>query len=221
MSNVKFGERLTTLMKEREVSQTDLADAVGIDRSVLSRIMNDRRPPQSHEIGWIAQALEVPVEVLLDGVDLPEPARREVERAQELARRVLEAEQARDAALAELEALQNAHAAELAAQERILETVREENRRALDAANARILETDRGWRTQFDQVAAQRDALAQQVAVLNSRLTSNQALMKQKDAKITNLQTTITQIKSGAGEAAVLVGLLGLAGGAMLGSSQR
>jgi len=51
MSLVTFGTRLGSLMDEAGFNQTKLADKVGIDRTVLSRIMNDRRPPQSHEIG--------------------------------------------------------------------------------------------------------------------------------------------------------------------------
>lgn len=161
------------------------------------------------------------VDVLLDGVELPEPARRDVERAQELARKVLEAEQARDAALAELDALKAAHAGELTVQTRVLETVRAENARALDAANARILDTERSWREKCEGIAADRDRLDAQVAQLQTQLAGVNALVRQQQGQITKLQAQATQVKKGAGEAAVLVGLLGLAGGAALGSSGR
>ncbi len=221
MSNVTFGARLVALMEQADLNQTQLAEKVGIDRSVLSRIMNDKRVPQSHEIGWLADALQLSVEALLDGVELPEPARRDVERAQELARRVLKAEQARDAAIVELEALKAAHAAELSAQDRVLLAVRAESGRALDAANARILETERGWRALSEGIAKERDDLAAKVAALETQVARNTALARLQDATISDLQSRLTQVKGGAGQAAIVGALLGLAGGAALGSSRR
>ena len=220
-TNVSFGQRVTELMKAADLNQTQLADKVGLDRSVLSRIMNDRRPPQGIEIVWLADALGVTLEQILDGVEVPEPTRKDVERAQDLARRVLKAEQTRDAAVAELEAFKSARVAETAAHERLLEAVRTDGRSALEAANTRIVETERDWRDRVDLVGRERDALAMRVAELETRLAGDAALVEQQRGKIIDLQTQLTQVKKGSGEAVLVLGLLGLAGGAVLKSSGR
>lgn len=221
MSLVTFGARLSTFMEKAGLNQTQIAGKVAIERTILSRVMIDKLPPQSHEIGWLAEALGVTVDDLLDGVELPEPARRDVERAQELARKVLDAEQACDAAVAELEALKAAHAAELAVQARVLETVRAECCRALDAANTRILETEPRWRAHCDAIAGERNHRAAQVAHLETQLAGSTALFCQQKGKIDALEVHTTQVKECAGQAALVVGLLGLAGGAASGASGR
>ena len=206
-------------MEEAGLNQTQLADKVGIDRTVISRIVNDKRPPQNHEIGWFAEALGVPIEELLDDVELPEPIRREIERVQDLARKVLDAEQERDDALAQLEAMKAAHQAELDARGRILETVRNEGRAAVEVASQKLVDCERGWRQQVDQVNAERDALAREVAQLKAQLAVRDAQLMTKTNQITKLKGQLTAVREGVGGTAVLVGLLGLAGGAALSSS--
>lgn len=221
MATQTFGTKLSTLMEEAGLNQTQLADKVGIDRTVISRIVNDKRHPQNHEIGWFAEAFGVPIEELLDGVELPEPIRREIERVQDLARKVLDAEQERDDALAQLEAMKSAHQAELDARERILETVRNEGRAAVDVASQKLIDCERGWRQHVDQVNSDRDALAREVAQLKSVVAVRDGQLAAKDKQITKLKGQLTTVRQGANSAAVVVGLLGLAGGAALGSMDR
>lgn len=61
-----FGQILKAIRREKEVSQRELADKVGVDFSYISKIENDRLPPPSAEtILKISEVLKIPSEALL------------------------------------------------------------------------------------------------------------------------------------------------------------
>jgi HTH-type transcriptional regulator, competence development regulator len=61
-----FGQQLKALRRSRNISQRELADAVGIDFSYISKIENDRLPPPSADtIVKICKVLEASPNILL------------------------------------------------------------------------------------------------------------------------------------------------------------
>lgn len=61
-----FGQALKQIRREKNVSQRDLANKVGVDFSYISKIENDRLPPPSADtIVRISKILDVPSETLL------------------------------------------------------------------------------------------------------------------------------------------------------------
>jgi len=66
---MNFGEKLKQLRQQRELSQPDLADAAQIEQSYLSKLENDRSLPSPDVLKRLMVALNVTMEVLLDGID--------------------------------------------------------------------------------------------------------------------------------------------------------
>jgi HTH-type transcriptional regulator, competence development regulator len=68
-----FGKLLKDLRREKNVSQRELAEKIGVDFSYISKVENDRLPPPAAETTIkIARALGIPVEELLShGNKLP------------------------------------------------------------------------------------------------------------------------------------------------------
>lgn len=63
---IGFGSHLKTLRKERRMTQQQLADAVGIDFTYLSKVENSRVDPPSEEtIRKLAKALQVDADDLI------------------------------------------------------------------------------------------------------------------------------------------------------------
>ncbi len=61
-----FGVILKELRRNKEVSQRDLADKIGVDFSYISKVENDRLPPPAADtIVKICAVLNIPAEVLL------------------------------------------------------------------------------------------------------------------------------------------------------------
>lgn len=60
-----FGERIRTFRKERGMSQIDLANKVGIDRSYIGFLERGERNPSLEMIIKIAEALNVTPDELL------------------------------------------------------------------------------------------------------------------------------------------------------------
>lgn len=60
---------LKKLMIEREMTAADIARKTGITQAALSRYINDKRNPRLNSVIKIAKALNVPIELLLKGVD--------------------------------------------------------------------------------------------------------------------------------------------------------
>ncbi len=60
---------LKKLMIEREMTAADIARKTGMTQAALSRYINDKRNPRLNSVIKIAKALNVPIELLLKGVD--------------------------------------------------------------------------------------------------------------------------------------------------------
>ena len=69
----RFGENLLRIRQARKLSQENLADSAGIHRTQISLLEGGRRQPLLETLVRLAGALDVPVEVLLEGI-LWEPA---------------------------------------------------------------------------------------------------------------------------------------------------
>lgn len=212
-----FGERLGRLMRERGFTQSSLAAKVGVDRTQLNRTISGKRDPRPDEVAWLAQGLNVPLDVLLDGIELEGPIRNFIDREQEKAARVLQLEGERDEARALLKASEDAR--------RLLEDehAQELKRLATEAASARDEATRR--LSQVEHAAATREAVVRSELVTTKRnLAQQQLLVAQLRAKIsrhealaTQLQQKIAQERNGkemAGLVSVAAGLVGLALGA-------
>lgn len=65
----KFAMNLKKLMIEREMTAADIARKTGMTQAALSRYINDKRIPRLNSVIKIAKALNVPIELLLKGVD--------------------------------------------------------------------------------------------------------------------------------------------------------
>jgi Helix-turn-helix. len=65
----KFAMNLKKLMIEREMTAADIARKTGMTQAALSRYINDKRNPRLNSVIKIAKALNVPIELLLKGVD--------------------------------------------------------------------------------------------------------------------------------------------------------
>ncbi len=65
MTKTVFAQRLTELLKEKGVSQKELAELVGVTEASISRYMNSERIPKSEIIANIATALHTTSDYLL------------------------------------------------------------------------------------------------------------------------------------------------------------
>lgn len=61
---MEFGERLLLVLKEREITQRELAEKININETALSRYVNGSRKPRMDILVNIARALNVSVEYL-------------------------------------------------------------------------------------------------------------------------------------------------------------
>lgn len=221
MSDITFGTRLASLMKAADLNQTALAERVGIDRSRVSRLVNDKRPPNSDEVVWLAEALGVTVESMLEGISMPEPVLRDIQRAQELGRKVLEANAARDEAVAQLAALQEEYESREGQHQEVLAAVRKEHRLALDTASQQRLQAEQQLRSEIDGLKDQIHRLSASLHAEGLKVKRYRASAQRSEEKVAELRGQVTDVKRTNGQAALVMGLLGLAGGAALGSSGR
>ena len=60
---------LKKIMIEREMTAADIARKTGMTQAALSRYINDKRIPRLNSVIKIAKALNVPIELLVKGVD--------------------------------------------------------------------------------------------------------------------------------------------------------
>ncbi|MGJ9381774.1 helix-turn-helix domain-containing protein [Salipaludibacillus sp. CF4.18] len=72
------GQRIKSLRDKKDWSQLFLAEKVGINNSVLSRIESGKRPVEDHEINKFADVFEVTTDYLMGRTDKPtyEPERQ-------------------------------------------------------------------------------------------------------------------------------------------------
>lgn len=66
---MNFGERIKQLRTERNMTQPQLAEAIGIEQSYLSKLENDKSVPSPDIFQAILRAFSLQVEALLAGVD--------------------------------------------------------------------------------------------------------------------------------------------------------
>lgn len=65
----KFTMNLKKLMIEREMTAADISRKTGMTQAALSRYINGKRTPNLNSVIKIAKALNVPIELLMKGVD--------------------------------------------------------------------------------------------------------------------------------------------------------
>ena len=63
----KLGDRITILLKEKHIAQKDLAIAVGVTESALSRYIHNEREPKLEVLANLATALDTTVDYLTTG----------------------------------------------------------------------------------------------------------------------------------------------------------
>lgn len=63
----KIGDRILLLMKERHLSQRDLAMMIGVTESALSRYINNEREPKLKILSNLATALGTTIDYLITG----------------------------------------------------------------------------------------------------------------------------------------------------------
>lgn len=66
---MNFSARLKQLRRERSMSQGELADAAGINRSYLSMVENDRSSPTMEVVQRLAKGLELNIWQLLTDIE--------------------------------------------------------------------------------------------------------------------------------------------------------
>jgi len=66
---VNFGERVKQLRSERNLTQPQLAQAIGIEQSYLSKLENDKSVPSADIFQAILKAFSIDVATFLEGVD--------------------------------------------------------------------------------------------------------------------------------------------------------
>jgi len=66
---VNFGERVRQLRSERNLTQPQLAQAIGIEQSYLSKLENDKSIPSADIFQAILKAFAIDVATFLEGVD--------------------------------------------------------------------------------------------------------------------------------------------------------
>ncbi len=95
-----IGPHIKTLLSERDMSQSQLAQSAALNRSELNRSLNGHRSFKVAELARISRALGLPLEGLTEGKNLGETARDELDAFLDvhsrLVRALLERDMARD-----------------------------------------------------------------------------------------------------------------------------
>src|SRR5690242_17417594 len=68
-SPVNFGDKVKQLRAERNLTQPQLAQAIGIEQSYLSKLENDKSVPSADIFQAILRAFSLDVATFLDGID--------------------------------------------------------------------------------------------------------------------------------------------------------
>ena len=66
---MNFGDKLRQLRKDRKLTQPELADAIGIEQSYLSKLENDKYVPSGDVFGRILEEFDLGVGDLVDELD--------------------------------------------------------------------------------------------------------------------------------------------------------
>ncbi|MCR4581669.1 MAG: helix-turn-helix domain-containing protein [Bacilli bacterium] len=63
---MEIGEKIEKILETSEMTQRDLANKIGLDETILSRIIKGERNPKAEVLANIATALHVTTDYLLD-----------------------------------------------------------------------------------------------------------------------------------------------------------
>ncbi len=66
----RFAANVKQLRERQKLTQTQLAEAGGISRDEVSKVENRRREPKVETIVRLANGLDVPLELLFEGIEL-------------------------------------------------------------------------------------------------------------------------------------------------------
>jgi transcriptional regulator with XRE-family HTH domain len=211
----KVGQRVKRLMEAKGFNQTTLAKRTNIERTELNRLVNDKRQPRYDELAWLANALDVTVEVLLDGVELPDDIRKTLGQLEDAARRVLEAEGERDEVREKLKVLETEYAGDRKRWE--------EERKQLEARVKAALDEGTELRSQADAMAQalekERRERGEERGAAESRFKQAEVSLGVLRNQVAALRRELAQERASKIATGVIAGLAGLFGGAALGSS--
>ena len=232
-----FGARLTELIEQAGISQTELARKAGIERSAFNRLVNDKREPKPEEVEWIAAALNIQVSQLVEGVTFAgEPPERQ-QREAELAARILAAEselqeakgraealeRGRESALRELEEVRAEAVANVL---RLRESFEREKAALQEEAAQRELNLRTKCKEQIERVQQaalrQEDALRRENARLRQENFTKDLEIADLQARGTTLANQTRALQAAVSEAkgtALLSGLLGTVVGGLFGAA--
>ena len=204
-----FGSRLRRLMKEKGLNQSSLSKKVGIDRSDLNRMVNDKRQPRPEEVGWLAQALDTPPDALLDGLPISDRLSKPVRMLDELLARVLTAESEKDAAVARtksaehsLEEAKKRWADERAELERRIREAEADGDRRVQAAQAAAAQRERNLNGQLEAARAEVDKW-------KADAKSARASAESMDREVKEFRRRLGMANDGKVAAGLLGGLIG------------
>jgi len=66
---MNFGEKLKQIRSERNLTQPQMAEAIGIEQSYLSKLENDKSVPSAEMFQSIIRALEIEAKDFLKDID--------------------------------------------------------------------------------------------------------------------------------------------------------
>jgi transcriptional regulator with XRE-family HTH domain len=211
-----LAERIRRLMAERGLNQTTLSAKVGMDRTELNRTLSGKRQPRPQELNWIAQALAISIDELLEDVDLPVALRKTRDELEELARRVLDAEAERDRSRLELKALDSERADERARWQQDLEELITATARLRAEHERQVAQIRYDGEARERALATALGAAKEDLANANVLANKNYRAAKALETQLATTQQQVAQERSQKVATGVLVGLAGmLLGGAM------
>jgi len=209
-----FGSKLAELLGQMKLSQSELARRTGIDRTDLSRMINGHRNPRPDQVVWIAAALGVTQDTLMDYVELPEEFAKAAEQLADAVRRVLVAESERDEMKASLIAIENAHERE--------RTRLESERMDEVAEHRRLLEELRMKANKLSQDF--QDTKKRHAAALEKLTKERDSMAAARDYQANlakDLNTKLAKERSDRAGTTMLTGIAGLFVGALMNDKPR
>lgn len=217
-----LGSRVKSMIADRGESISSFARRVGIDRSRLSRICNGHVEPKAEEIQWIATALDVTVERLLEGLNLGVELPSLSQEFSGLVEKVLQAEAAQREAEERAKVLQHMlderyeELAGLRHEVRGLQddlVVERRNRTDLERARRELEQNYKDTLIQVTDMLARNDALSLSFQKSETERRTLMGQLQSVQAEARRLRGALTDAKGAALGTLVLGGILGLAAG--------
>ena len=210
---MKFGEKVKKIMEEKQITQTQLAKDVGMDRSELNRTVNDKRQPSVDEIPSISQALGVTIEKLLEGVELPPRIDKKVKNMSELVRNILTAQSERDNAKAKVKTLEKSIT-------NLLNEAKEEHKRLSDKCEKKLNNLEDDHKKSTALLKNKINDLELENEKFHRELNNQIRLTRESNEECLYLKQRIEKINKQlvmAEKSKVLVGVVSALGGALFG----